>query len=50
MDRLMDAISAAHDGQIQMIDSTSIERTSRLRRQKGGADHCLGRSRGGFTT
>lgn len=39
-DRLMDAISAAHDGDIQMIDSG----------KKGGADHCLGRSRGGLTT
>ena len=31
-DRLMDAITAAHDGDIQMIDSTSA---SRPRRQKG---------------
>ncbi len=49
-DRLMDAISAAHDGDIQMIDSTSVRAHQQLRRQKGGADHCLGRSRGGLTT
>ena len=35
-DRLMDAITAAYDTDIQMIDSTSIRATSRLRRQKGG--------------
>ena len=29
-DRLMDAISAAHDGEIQMIDSTSILAHHRL--------------------
>ena len=34
-DRLMDAISAAHDGQIQMIDSTSV-RAHQPRRQKRG--------------
>jgi transposase len=38
-DRLMDAITAAHDGAIQMIDSTSVllfAPTSSPRRQKGG--------------
>lgn len=36
-DRLMDAITAAYDGDIQMIDSTSVRAHQRLRRQKGGA-------------
>jgi transposase len=35
-DRLMDAITIAHDGDIQMIDSTSVGALSRPRRQKGG--------------
>lgn len=42
-DRLMDAITAAHDGGIQMIDSTSV----RAHQQKGGqitvsVDHAAG--------
>ena len=50
-DRLMAAISAAHDGTIQMIDSTSIRAHQQAATAKsGGADHCLGRSRGGLTT
>lgn len=49
-DRLMDAISAAQDGEIQISTALPSGRTSRLRRQKGGPDHCLGRSRGGLTT
>ena len=50
-DRLMDAISTAHDGTIQMIDSTSIRAHQQAATAKsGGTDHCLGRSRGGFTT
>jgi transposase len=40
-----DAATAAHDGDIQMIDSTSGRDG-----KKGDADHCLGRSRGGLTT
>lgn len=50
-DRLMNTISAAHDGEIQMIDSTSIrahQQTATAKR--GGSNHCLGRSRGGLTT
>jgi transposase len=36
-DRLMDAISAAHDGEIQMIDSTSIRAHQQAAtRKKGG--------------
>ena len=47
----MDAITAAHDGDIQMIDSTSVrahQQSATAKRR--GADHCLGRSRGGLTT
>src|SRR5262245_13214355 len=36
-DRMMDAITAAHHGDIQMIDSTSVRAHYRLRRQKRGA-------------
>jgi len=50
-DRLMDAITAAHDGDIQMIDSTSVRTHQQSATAKrGSADHCLGRSRGGLTT
>lgn len=49
-DRLMDAITAAHDGDIQMIDSTSVRAHQQAATAKGGGDHCLGRSRGGLTT
>ncbi|MGE8136123.1 IS5 family transposase [Novosphingobium subterraneum] len=50
-DRLMDAIIAAYDGDIQMIDSTSIRAHQQAATAKrGGRDHCLGRSRGGLTT
>ena len=49
-DRLMDAISAAHDGQIQMIDSTSIRAHRLAATTKRGPDYCFGRSRGGLTT
>src|SRR5262249_13966180 len=44
-DRLMDAITAAHDGDIQMIDSTSVRAHQQSATAKrGSADHCLGRS------
>lgn len=36
-DRLMDAISAAHDGQIQMIDSTSIRAHQQAATAKRGS-------------
>jgi transposase len=49
-DRLMDAISAAHDSAIQVIDSTSIRAHQQAATAKGGPDHFLGRSRGGLTT
>src|SRR5881275_2085767 len=56
-DRIFDAVSAAYDGDLQMVDSSSIRRASACRqRQKGGlaegaaARHpsharCMGRSR-----
>jgi transposase len=49
--RLMEAITAAHDGDIQMIDSISVRAHQQAATaKKAGADHCLGRSRGGLTT
>ena len=49
--RMMDAITAAYDGDIQMIDSTSIRAHQQAATaKKGDRDHCLGRSRGGLTT
>jgi transposase len=48
-DGMMDAIVKAHDGKVQMIDS-SIVRVHRLRSQKKSGDRCVGRSRGGITT
>jgi len=50
-DRPMDAIMAAHDSDIQIIDSTSVRPPAgRGGKKEGGTDHCLGRSRGGLTT
>jgi transposase len=47
----MEAITAAHDGDIQMIDSTSVRAHQQAATaKKAGADRCLGRSRGGLTT
>lgn len=43
----MDAITKAHDGKVQMID-TSIVRVHQ-QGAKGGRDYCLSRSRGGLT-
>jgi transposase len=49
--RLMDALTAAYDGDIQMIDSTSIRAHQHAATAKqDNQDHCLGRSRGGLTT
>jgi transposase len=45
-DRMMDAITAAHHGDIQMIDSTSVRAHQQAATAKKGgadADHCLGR-------
>jgi transposase len=49
-DRLMNAITAAHHDDIQMIDSTSVRAHQQAATGKGNRDHCLGRSRGGLTT
>src|SRR5947209_15195418 len=44
-------ITIAHDGDIQMIESTSVRvHQQAATAKRGGADHCLGRSRGGLTT
>ena len=49
-DRLLDAVSKAYDGDIQMIDSSSIPSAWRKRPKKDGRSRCMGRSRGGLTT
>src|SRR5262245_34649805 len=52
-DRMMDAITAAHHGDIQMIDSTSVrahQQAATARRGGKDADHCAGRVRVGVTT
>ena len=47
----MDAITAAYDGDVQMIDSTSDARASaRPPGQKKGGVHHMGRSRGRLST
>ena len=51
-DRLMDAITEAYDGDVQMIDSSSVrvhQHAGPVCQKKGGA-RCMGRSRGGLTT
>jgi transposase len=49
--RPMESSTAAHDGEILMIDSTSVRAHQQAATAiKGGPDHCLGRSCGGFTT
>jgi hypothetical protein len=47
----MDALVAAHDGDVQMIE-TSVVRVHQQGEtaKKGDQDRCLGRSRGGLTT
>ena len=47
----MDAITAAHDGDIQMIDRTSVRAHQQAATaKKGNRGYCLGRSLGGLTT
>ena len=42
MGRMMDAITAAHDGDIQMIDSTSVRAHQQAATaKKGDRDYCL---------
>ena len=46
----MDAIVEAYDGDIQMIDSSSVRVHQHAAGSKrGGPDRCMGRSRGGLT-
>src|SRR6202142_1061919 len=50
-DRLLEAVSRAYDGDIQMIDSSSIVCISTLPTpKKDDRSRCMGRSRGGLTT
>ncbi len=51
-DRLLEAVSKAYDGDIQMIDSLLDPRASacRQRPKKDDRSRCMGRSRGGLTT
>ncbi|WKW50547.1 IS5 family transposase [Rhodomicrobium lacus] len=50
-DRLLDAISKAYDGDIQMIDSSSIRvHQHAANGKKKSRSRCMGRSRGGLTT
>ena len=49
-DRLMDAVMKAHDGKLQMIDSSIVRVHQHARAQKRGGDRCMGRSRDGLTT
>src|SRR5258706_14850342 len=44
-DRLMDAITVAHDGDSQMIDSSSVRVHQHAANTKNGGDRCMGRSR-----
>ncbi len=50
-DRLLDAVSKADDGDLQMIDATSGARPARrLRPKKDSGSGGMGRSRGGLTS
>ena len=49
-DRVMDAIAEAYDGNIQMIDSSSVRVYQHAAGKKRGPGRCMGRSRGGLTT
>jgi transposase len=51
-DRLLDAVSEAYDGDIQMIDSSSIRvhQHAANGKKKHPRSRCMGRSRGGLTT
>ena len=50
-DRLMDATTEAYDGDVQMIDSSSVRVHQHAGcAKKGGGIRCMGRSRGGLTT
>jgi transposase len=51
-DRLLEAVSEAYDGDIQMIDSSSIRvhQHAANGKKKEVRSRCMGRSRGGLTT
>ncbi|HEY5216329.1 MAG TPA: IS5 family transposase [Pseudolabrys sp.] len=50
-DRLLEAVSKAYDGDIQMIDSSSIRvHQHAANAKKDDRSSCMGRSRGGLTT
>jgi transposase len=50
-DRLMEAVTAAHDCDVQMIDSSSVRvHQHAANTTESGGDRCMGRSRGGLTT
>ena len=50
-DRMMDAMTEAYDGDIQMIDGTSVRvHHSAATLKKSHPDRCMGRSRGGLMT
>ncbi|WPP02774.1 IS5 family transposase (plasmid) [Methylocella tundrae] len=50
-DRILKGVSKAYDGDIQMIDSSSIRvHQHAANTQKKSTSHCMGRSRGGLTT
>ncbi|WP_128948244.1 IS5 family transposase [Bradyrhizobium nanningense] len=49
-DRLMDAVVNAHDGKVQMIDSSIVRVHQHASGVKKSGDRCVGRSRGGLTT
>ena len=51
-DRLLEAVSKAYDGDIQMIDSSSIRvhQHAANAQKKIDGSRCMGRSRGGLTT
>ncbi|WP_423135971.1 IS5 family transposase [Methylocella tundrae] len=50
-DRILKGVSKAYDGDIQMIDSSSIRvHQHAANTKKVDGSHCMGRSRGGLTT
>ncbi|WP_170219033.1 IS5 family transposase [Xanthobacter autotrophicus] len=51
-DRLLEAVSAAYDGDIVMIDSSCVRvhQHGAAIKKRGDNDRCMGRSRGGLTT
>jgi hypothetical protein len=49
-ERLMDAIIAAHDVDVQVIDASIVRANLRARRLKGGSRSMSGALRGGLST